>query len=286
MLTVGSLFAGIGGIELGLERTGGFKTIWQVESDEYARRVLEKHWPDVRRWDDVRTFPPDETWERPDLICGGFPCQDISKAGRQDGIDGERSGLWSEYARIIGVVRPRFVLVENVAALLSDGMGRVVGDLATLRYDAEWDCFPAVAFGANHERDRVFIVAYPQGDGFQISRATNKRRDNSTSASKRFRTEFGRNNSSEGTTTIADTDGARLAQRQGKNTGRARSIFGAIPERSKWWEFEPDVVRVVHGISNRVDRIKSLGNAVVPQVAQWIGERILEAVRQPYCASE
>jgi DNA (cytosine-5)-methyltransferase 1 len=153
MLTVGSLFAGIGGIELGLERTGGFRTVWQVERDEFARRVLAKHWSDVRRHDDVRTFPagdPDQ-W-RCDLICGGFPCQDISLAGSGAGLAGTRSGLWFEYARIIRELRPRFVLVENVAALLTRGLGRVLGDLAEIGYDAEWSMLPACALGAPHTR--------------------------------------------------------------------------------------------------------------------------------------
>jgi len=158
MITVGSLFAGIGGLELGLERTGGFKTVWQVENNPYAIRVLEKHWPKVHRWDDVKTFPPKGGDMRVELICGGFPCQDISNAGKRAGIDGERSGLWAEFARIIGVLRPRFVLVENVSALLIRGIDRVLGDLATLGYDAEWESIPAAAVGAPHIRERVFIL--------------------------------------------------------------------------------------------------------------------------------
>src|SRR5687767_562507 len=112
-MTFGSLFAGIGGFDLGFERAG-MRCEWQVEIDPYCRRVLAKHWPDVRRWDDVRTFPPDGDWGV-DVICGGFPCQDISAAGKQAGIEGERSGLWGEYERIIRVLRPRIVVVENVA---------------------------------------------------------------------------------------------------------------------------------------------------------------------------
>ncbi len=124
-LTFGSLFAGIGGFDLGFERAG-LECKWQVEIDPYCQRVLAKHWPEVRRHDDIRTFPPDGSDEwRVDVICGGFPCQDISDAGKRAGIDGERSGLWAEYARILGAIRPRFAVVENVAALLDNGMGSV-----------------------------------------------------------------------------------------------------------------------------------------------------------------
>ena len=173
----GSLFAGIGGLDLGLERAGMSVRRGKSKCDEYARRVLAKHWPDVRRWRDVRTFPPEpaSAWSV-DLVCGGFPCQDISNAGKRAGIDGARSGLWSEYARIIDVVRPRYVLVENVAALLGRGMGRVLGDLSELGYDAEWDCLPAAAFGALHVRNRVFLLAYAKelhGDGRDIHRGSN-----------------------------------------------------------------------------------------------------------------
>ena len=161
MITVGSLFAGIGGLELGLEMTGGFKTVWQVENDKYATRVLEKHWPDVRRWGDVATFPPDDGHDyRCDLICGGFPCQDISYAGKGEGLGGERSGLFYEAARVIRILEPRYVLLENVSALLTRGLDAVLGTLASLGYDAEWHCIPAAAVGAPHIRDRVFIIGY------------------------------------------------------------------------------------------------------------------------------
>src|ERR1700689_2914339 len=124
-LTLGSLFSGIGGFELGFERTGKIKTVWQVEIDDYCRRVLGSHWPAVSRYSDVREVGKHNL--RPvDIVCGGFPCQDISNAGKRAGIDGERSGLWSEYARIVRELRPRFVVVENGAALLGRGMERVL----------------------------------------------------------------------------------------------------------------------------------------------------------------
>jgi DNA (cytosine-5)-methyltransferase 1 len=157
-LNVGSLFAGIGGFDLGLERAG-MHTVWQVEQEPFRRAVLARQFPDAQRFKDVRDVGA-HNLEWVDVICGGFPCQDLSLAGKGAGIDGARSGLWSEYARIVGELRPRYVIVENVPALLGRGMGRVLGDLAALGYDAEWDCLPASAFGAPHRRDRLWIVAY------------------------------------------------------------------------------------------------------------------------------
>ena len=234
-LTFGSLFAGIGGFDLGFERAG-MRCVWQVEIDPFCQRVLAKHWPNVRRWDDVRTFPPEPTedWTC-DVICGGFPCQDVSLAGNRAGLAGRRSGLWSEIVRCVRVVRPRFVVVENVAALLGNGMGRVLGDLAAVGYDAEWVCLPASAFGAWHHRDRVFVISQPADV-----------RD-------------------------ADRFSAELVTSNGLGEFTAAS--------SSWWESEPGMGRVADGFPGRVDRLRGLGNAVVPQVAQWIGERLMEATR-------
>ena len=158
-LTVGSLFTGIGGFDLGLERAG-MRVLWQCEADEFCRRVLAAHWPHVPCYPDVSELRGADV-EPVDVLCGGFPCQDISVAGKGAGIDGARSGLWAEYARLVGELRPSYVVVENVPALLGRGLGRVLGDLAALGYDAEWDCLPACAFGAPHRRDRIWIVAYP-----------------------------------------------------------------------------------------------------------------------------
>lgn len=164
-MNVGSLFSGIGGFDLGLERAG-FHTSWFCEQDDYCTRVLNRHWPRVPVYPDVTTLTAGEV-EPVDVLCGGFPCQDLSLAGKGAGIDGARSGLWSEFARLIGELRPRYVVVENVPALLSRGIWRVLGDLAEIGYDAEWDCLPASAFGAPHRRDRIWIVAYPGGEGLE-----------------------------------------------------------------------------------------------------------------------
>lgn len=157
------LFSGIGGFSLGLERAG-FETVAFCEIENFPRRVLAKHWPGVPIYDDVRTL----TAERlaadgvaVDVICGGFPCQDLSSQGFRAGLAGERSGLWAQIARLTGELRPEYVIVENVSDLLGLGFGTVLGDMAALGYNAEWHCIPAGYLGAPHERDRIWIIAYP-----------------------------------------------------------------------------------------------------------------------------
>jgi len=293
MLTFGSLFAGIGGFDLGFERAG-MRCVWQVEIDEYCRRVLAKHWSNVKRWDDVKTFPPEgEDFERPDVICGGFPCQDISNAGNQAGIaEGTRSGLWSEYARIVGVVRPRYVVVENVAALLHRGLGRVLGDLAACGYDAEWDCIPAAAVGAPHRRDRLFIVAYAKGQRCVGLRQLLRQAGRDPAKSRRaWRTAgigsrqedaaelagHGADSASGRRDATSDSEQGRSAEVDGFTGPQQTIAFGRRDriDRSQWWLSEPGVDRVVDGISPPVDRLRGLGNAVVPQVAEWIGRRLM-----------
>ena len=169
MFQVLDLFSGIGGFSLGLERTGGFKTAAFCEIEEFPRRVLKKHWPDVRIYKDVRELNAQRLADDgiiPDVITGGFPCQDISVAGKQGGIEAERSGLWGELCRLIGDIRPRFAIVENVANLLSGPseqrggwFGKVLGDLAQIGFDAEWEVISAKDVGCPHLRERVWIVA-------------------------------------------------------------------------------------------------------------------------------
>lgn len=158
-MTFGSLFSGIGGIDLGLERAG-MECRWQVEIDPFCCKVLEKHWPNVKRYGDITKIDGREL-ECVDVLAGGFPCQDLSQAGKRVGIEGSRSGLWFEFARLIGELRPQFVLIENVPGILVPGaMSRVVGELARLGYVGCWRCLRASEFGASHLRKRVFIVAY------------------------------------------------------------------------------------------------------------------------------
>lgn len=164
-MRAGSLFSGIGGLDLAVEAVTRARTVWQVERDAWCRSVLAKHWPEARRYDDVRAVG--EELERVDIIAGGFPCQDLSHAGKRAGLAGERSGLWREFARIIRVVGPRFVFVENVSGLLSDSgaMGAVLGDLAAMGFNAEWGVFRASDVGAPHRRERVFILAVVHAAG-------------------------------------------------------------------------------------------------------------------------
>jgi DNA (cytosine-5)-methyltransferase 1 len=155
------LFAGIGGIGIGLERAG-IPVAWRCEIDPDRRALLEQRYPGVPVFPDVGTLRGADA-EPVALLAGGFPCQDVSDAGRRAGIDGEQSGLWTHFARLVRELRPRYVLVENVPGLLVRGMGRVVGNLAASGYDAEWDCLPAAAFGAPHLRARIWLLAYPRG---------------------------------------------------------------------------------------------------------------------------
>jgi DNA (cytosine-5)-methyltransferase 1 len=231
-MNFGSLFSGIGGLDLGLERAG-MTCKWQVEINEFCTKVLTKHWPDVPKFRDIRECGGN--LEPVDLICGGFPCQDVSVAGKRAGIEGKRSGLWSEFARIIRILRPRYVLVENVPGLLSAGFGRVLGDLAEGGYDAEWSCLRAVDHGPPHRRERLFCVAY--------------------------------------TATIRPSQGA-----QGILQRKLSGQLGRISR--KGWIFgvdNPAVCRVGNGVSFELDRLKALGNAVVPQVAEYIGRLIMVA---------
>jgi DNA (cytosine-5)-methyltransferase 1 len=269
------LFSGIGGFSLGLERSGGFETMAFCEIDPFCRKVLKKHWPHVPQYDDIKIL----TAERlradgivPDAICGGFPCQDISVAGAGAGLDGERSGLWFEYARLISEIRPRVVIVENVGALLVRGLSVILGNLATLGYDAEWDCLPACTAGFEHERDRIWIVAYPHDHReLQLSRMQ----------PDQWRW-FGNDPAA-----LANADEAGLPRwcETGANRSDARDIFARVrsafrvaPDISReHWNHQPIVGRRIHGISDRVDRIKALGNAVVPQIPEMIGRSIMAA---------
>lgn len=241
-LTFGSLFAGIGGFDLGFERAG-MVCKWQVEIDDYASKVLAKHWPNVHRERDIRECGK-HNLEAVDVICGGFPCQDISYAGLGAGLDGERSGLFFEAIRLVCELRPRIVVLENVAALLTRGLDRVLGTLAEIGFDAEWESLPSSAFGLYHERDRVFIAAYRAGSiqsMFTESRAE-------------WRAQF---------------QHRRLA-----GCAQARRVATT----GSRMEGEPSVACLVHGIPDGLG--KGLGNAVVPQVAEWIGRRIVESMNQ------
>ena len=175
-----SLFSGIGGLELGIEAAvPGLRTCWQVEQDEFCRRVLAKHWPDAKRYTDVRTVKPEDIRDA-DVLCGGFPCQDISLAGSGSGLAGDKSALWWEMYRLISVALPRVVVAENVPALTGRGLSDVLCSLARSGYTCEWDTISAAAVGGHHIRRRIFIVAYrnaanPVRKGLQGQREVTER---------------------------------------------------------------------------------------------------------------
>ena len=297
---------------------------WQVEIDPWARRVLAKHWPGVRRWDNIKTFIPDTASERcgawgpwrtaarrqrraksawitqwsVDLICGGFPCTDISCAGKRAGLAGKQSGLWYEFARIVRVIRPRFVLIENVSALLTRGLDSVLGTLASDGYDSEWACIPAASLGAPHIRDRVFIVAHStcahskkwssrssyekdagprnwiaRSDSWNLRHFIDPRPEEwscfggdaraKLQAAQRANCETGG---------CWEYDPADLSNPD-TESGVGGMVDGVSARMDGSWKYTP---RVASGIHDRANRFRGLGNAVVPQVAEFIGHRILE----------
>lgn len=235
-LRVLDLFSGIGGFSLGLERAGGFETVAFCEIEPYCRAVLKKHWPNVKQYHDVNTLPLARGMA--DMVTAGFPCQDVSFAGAGAGLSGERSGLFWKVRRALRLVRPRIALLENVAALLSRGMGTVLGALAAVGYDAEWHCIPAGHVGATHERDRVWIIAHTHEAGRQNTKGRK-----------------------------------RPTWQKGRQILTANHVGPRPRERAT----EPEVVRVAHGVSANVDAVAALGNAVVPQIPELIGKAIMQA---------
>lgn len=305
-LTVGSGFAGIGGFDLGFERAG-MRTIWQSEIDPWCQRVLEKHWPGTQRFGDIRTVTAD-TAIAPDVFCAGFPCQPASLAGLGKAQEDER-WLWPECARIVSELRPKYVVLENVPGLLGRGLGDVLGDLAALGYDAEWDCIRASDFGAPHKRERVWIVAYPNGAGLEGHRSSVRdaaqvtdprgtgRGGHVANAHGELVSGLGRSGevagkagTGQGNSQERQRHGDALSDRgealahpkifRREWAGQARDGRDGSPYRrlgidTQDWPAEPQVGRVVDGFPGRVAQIRGLGNALVPQIAEWIGTQIV-----------
>lgn len=297
------LFSGIGGFALGLE-AAGFETVAFCEIDPYAQKVLKKNWPGVPIYDDVRRITADRLVSDGvgvDVITGGFPCQDISTAGRQAGIDGERSGLWSECSRLLGDIRPRYAIFENVTNLLTgdggDWFKRVLWDISSVGYDAEWHCIPASAIGAHHHRDRIWIVAYPNSDS-QSGVALNAGEIHPPSlftypSSGGVRQKQEPRAECEGATLpelngeaqlLADSDSERRCSRDSKRQDAGDAGKSPILTRDDIrgvgpWDAEPNVGRVANGVPARSHRLRCLGNAVVPQIPELIGRQIMEAER-------
>jgi len=364
------LFSGIGGFSLGMEKTGGFETVAFCEIEPFCHKVLKKHWQDVPIYNDIKEL----TYEKmqadgiePTVITGGFPCQDISVAGEQKGIIGERSSLWSEYARLIEDVQPTWAISENVPTLRSKGLALVLQNLSEIGYNAEWHCIPCSTVGGLHRRDRIWIIAYPmenprctfgqrsfiegenedevgEGNANQYQRSSSTSRDDrrtqeteegnvgntkhngsSTSEVKGSYEEAvpGREKrqnqavKSEGTNirgTISqsivsnrtvsnsmckglegskqDANHSGQSEEGNEVTSRSASESSGIRGEPKHivtreqierfaqyaktqWTTEPKLDRVAYGISNRVHRLKGIGNAVVPQIPQFLGDCIL-----------
>jgi len=329
MMTVGSLFSGIGGFELGLERTKGFKTVWQCEKDEFCLKVLEKHWPDVKRFTDIHEMKEDIPYV--DVICGGFPCQPVSCAGKRKGKEDER-WLWPEFCRVVCCVRPEWVLIENVPGLLSADSGRlfagILRDLSSSGYDAEWNIVSAAFVGAPHLRRRVFVVAYSSStrrrentrspscdeetNERRPAKANNKLKCDGQSGGERHVADsnqvgrhgragmFGqgwRGESENGCAESANTDIERLEEWNG---GNSESRSCTTTDGCNRWSVEPRLgmfvdglsegladawrpgwedgtPRIAAGVKGRVDRLRALGNAIVPQCAEYVGRCVLAA---------
>lgn len=260
-----ALFAGAGGGILGGNLLG-WRTICAVEWEPYAASVLAARQndgilPAFPIWDDVRTFDGHPWRGRVDVVSGGFPCQDISAAGKGAGLDGERSGLWSEMARIIREVQPRYAFVENSPMLTSRGLGRVLGDLAEMGFDAEWGVVSAADTGAPHLRERIWIVAHADmPERREIGGACNglaQPQDSILSIRQESSGGFGASRQE-----MVHTSGGRYGL-QGREVRSGRHGI----EHSDWWRVEPDVGRMAHGVAARVDRLRAIGNGQVSRVA-------------------
>ena len=263
------LFTGIGGFSLAASWVWGneLDLAGFCEQDVYCGKVLKKNFPDVPIYPDIKELRG-EWFQDIDLITGGFPCQDISVAGKGAGIDGDRSGLWSELCRIISEVRPRYALIENVPMLIHRGLERVLCDLAEIGYDAEWQVIGADNVGARHKRKRIWIVAYPG----HLRGRHDECGDVGLRSGKQAETAIG--NASQFEVAGPGKEPKTMAYTQ--HAGRHDT--GTVPHTDERigniWTVEPDVGRVANGVPKRVDRLRGLGNAIVPQIAVLIMQMI------------
>ena len=287
-LSVLDIFSGIGGFSLGLEKAG-MKTMAFCEINQFCRKILKKHWPSIPIFNDITIVHKEnlKTLSKIDVIAGGFPCQDISIAGKQKGITAKRSGLWKEFARLINEIRPKYAIIENVANLRSKGLIAVLQDLWEIGYNAEWHCIPASAFGAPHRRDRVWIIAYPACfDKIRLS-CTKKKTQSTTGDSSKNVFSY----------KILSLDGHYRFQEVPKVSQDEISIYrntkgfaqwGIEPKtitRLKEERLNPDWVEWLMDFpqgwtegGSRRQRLQSLGNAVVPLIPEFLGEVILNKI--------
>ena len=285
MLTVGSLFSGIGGLDLGLERAG-MKVIWQSEIDLYCNKVLKKHWPEVPNYGNIKEIDW-QTIPRPDVICGGYPCQPFSTAGKRRGTDDPRH-LWPWVRTAISELRPRYAILENVRGHISMGGLQVIGELAEVGYDAEWRVVSAAGLGAPHRRDRIIIVAYPIDQRQQSWKGESEPKLNRLCFNEAQHERSTANNQRMAATKeLAYSEGECSNGRQPRSDNAQRAEKGLQEQIgtsgtnaahfANYWQVEPNVGRVADGVSARVDRLRGLGNAVVPQVAEYIGRLVMAA---------
>ena len=282
------LFSGIGGFSLASTWVWGdeLEIAGFCEIDEYCRKVLRKNFPGVPIYEDIKKLNGEE-FNNIDLITGGFPCTDISVAGKGKGLVDEetgertRSGLWFEMHRIIGEVRPKFALIENVPMLTLRGGTRVIADLTQIGYDAEWQIVGADDGGAWHRRKRIWIVAYSQGRGTGgIHNQSEQKRPQNSDELLGERGGLSREVPDTVSNTKRTTYGKGIGEhqhiKQFQNISKGSKIRSNITDSRRFWAVEPDVGRVANGIPKRVDRLKGIGNAVVPQIPYIIGKRLKE----------
>lgn len=268
-----SLFSGGGLGDYGLT-LAGMEIVGQVEIDDYCQKILKLRWPDVPKWKDIKNVTGKEIIEKCgsiDLICGGFPCQPFSHAGKRRGKDDNRY-LWPEMFRIISEIKPDFVLGENVFGIVRTALDEVLSNLESIGYTCQAFVIPACAFDAPHRRDRVWILAYCGRHRWRSeSWEQQKERPKITDSS--------------GARNVADSNCGSWSLRgdrkfsETSQAERHRDYFGGRTSKyvsGKRWPTEPSVGRVAHGVSNRVDRLKLLGNGQVVQVVEWIGKRIMQ----------
>ena len=279
------LFSGIGGFSLGLEATGGFETKAFCDIEKYPRQVLQKHWPHVKQYEDIKELNYErlkaDGIDSIDIITGGYPCQPFSVAGRKKGEEDPRH-LWPEYFRLVKELRPTWVIGENVSGHIKLGLDTVIEDLESEDYAVRPFSISASSIGANHQRERIWILAHSRRS--QWPRAE-QRGENENETRKENANQFERS-SSTSEVDVANTDDERL-QRQWQSRNQFTPRFNSSRESSEegqgtvgqgWWESEPNMGRVAHGIPKRVDRLKSLGNSLIPQIPYYIGKTILEVM--------
>jgi len=271
-------FSGIGGFSYAAETlVGGFRTVSFVECEPFCQKVLKKHWPNVPIHDDIRTYQPEPY--SADVICGGFPCQSISNAGKREGItETSESGLWYELYRVICLLRPRYVVLENVSAILSNGLGIVLGNLAEAGYCCEYACIPASYVGACHQRDRWWLVAYSQSErtGEYNSRIwrQSERRDLQTDRDTNQKISTTANTMYKGLQGFRGEHELQESSREKTFAWRNSGI--TLEQNWKRYISKPVLCRGDDGLSNRVHRLKALGNSIVPQVAAIPLQRVLD----------